>query len=255
MEKIALNALKKRQLVKSLGLIPQQGSAWQWALRQLRAPSKKGGKLLLEGKALSKAKEKIGILPNNLKQKLLAAHRKGKLGQEMGLSSTGKVIDGIKGAVNPQGAKILAHTHPSMNRMLHVGEGNKRLLNPVLYASPSGMSPLIKPLELPIKDNLMKRLEVFTNKINKKMEGIDPSASREWSNKYAHLLKRKFQGRDLLTEKIFKLGPFPSDDLAILSQNKNIHNILAPKTTGIHKFRAKSPQGVRSVYFKGGLGE
>lgn len=71
MNKIALDALKARTMAQKLGLVPAMGSAWKWALRNMRD----GRGDLLEGKALGDAKLALGKLPNNTRQKVEAIAR------------------------------------------------------------------------------------------------------------------------------------------------------------------------------------
>lgn len=89
MTKIALNAVKARALAESVGIIPHHKSNWKWALRQLRAKNPTGAyqtadDLMLKGKDLAKSKEKMGLLPNNVRQKIKALARKQRQGVEVG---------------------------------------------------------------------------------------------------------------------------------------------------------------------------
>ena len=218
-EKTALNALKARELAKSVGLIPE--AQWKWGLRKLRAPRSKDAPLMLEGKALRKAKEdRIGLLSNNEIQKIRGLQRKQNLGVEVGLDGEG-VFEGIKGNLipriygkDPKTYNLKAHTHPGFNRIKNLGSKDtelKRTLNNTLAASPSGQNPSVT--------------QEVVQKIKK-----NPN------------LKENYD-----TYRAFLRG-----DLKAAQKNK--HNILSPKTIGVHRYREyKLPRETRSVYFKGGL--
>lgn len=71
LDKQALDAMKARQMAQSVGLVPHPGSQWKWALRNMRD----GQGNLLEGRELAEAKESIGKMPNNIRQKLQSVSR------------------------------------------------------------------------------------------------------------------------------------------------------------------------------------
>ncbi len=117
--KVGLNAQKARQLAKSVGIIPHEKSQWQWALRQLRKANPKGIKnapLVMQGKELSKAKERIGKLPNNQLQKLKALQRKQRLGIETAITNKGNYIVGDVGVVRD--SKRISEIITSHNKSL-----------------------------------------------------------------------------------------------------------------------------------------
>lgn len=64
LSKQALDALKARTMAKSLGLEPEAGSAWKWALRNMR--NMHTG-YPLQGEELGQAKLRIGKLPEGLR--------------------------------------------------------------------------------------------------------------------------------------------------------------------------------------------
>lgn len=70
--KVALNKAKATQMALDAGLIPEEGSAWRWALRHLR--DARGN--LLQGRALAEAKERLGRLTNHERQRIQAINRK-----------------------------------------------------------------------------------------------------------------------------------------------------------------------------------
>jgi len=155
LEKVALNALKARQLSKSVGIIPQPGSAWKWALRNLRAPRSSGSKIMSTGRELSNQKKKIGLLTNNQINSIKSTQRNlGGAGRyETGLTDTGKIIRGkFHGGLfyNPKKVgKMIAHTHPGALKLSYMSkiknadpnikEETKHMFNKTLSASPSSV--------------------------------------------------------------------------------------------------------------------
>jgi hypothetical protein len=71
LHKQALDAMKARGMAKSVGLVPHPGSQWKWALRNMRD----GQGNLLPGRELAEAKEGLGKMPNNVRQKLQSMSR------------------------------------------------------------------------------------------------------------------------------------------------------------------------------------
>jgi hypothetical protein len=183
MEKKALNIAKEVALAKSVGIVPFKGN-WKWALRQLRAPSKKGGPLMLSGKALAKAKEKIGLLSNNFRQKLLSGNRKARLGFETALSEAGDIVKGQKGYVDSVD-DIIAHTHPGSDKYFlkqHLDNPEvARLFDPTLAASPSGAIGPPKGMIENIKRKAAIGRERFTRLISRRE--ADLNKKREILNK------------------------------------------------------------------------
>lgn len=151
--KVALDAVKARALAEKAGIIAHPQSNWKWALRQIRAKNPTGAyqsadDLILKGKELAKAKEKIGLLPNNARQKIKAISRKQKPGVEVAYTGKGRAIVGGDGHVGLiPGDTLDAHTHPTFARHM-VNEKTRgggleakewaRHLDEVLSASPSG---------------------------------------------------------------------------------------------------------------------
>jgi hypothetical protein len=76
--KIALNAQKAREMAGEAGLFP--AGNWKWALRNLRG--ERGD--LLEGRELAEAKEGLGKLPNNIRQKFNSLARGAGYNKEVG---------------------------------------------------------------------------------------------------------------------------------------------------------------------------
>lgn len=172
--KVALDAVKARALAEKAGIIAHPQSNWKWALRQIRAKNPTGAyqaadDLILKGKDLAKAKEKIGLLPNNVRQKVKALSRKQRLGVEVGAAGDSpanmKYVSGEVGRVrlpmkdtrtNTRYSHDI-HTHPAppivtrrpeaYNKARNPGRQSitpqfyneiNRANDPVMAASPSG---------------------------------------------------------------------------------------------------------------------
>lgn len=261
--KTALTAQKARALAKSVGLIPHQNSQWKWALRQLRKANPKGLKnapLMLSGKALAKAKERIGKLPNNVKQKIKALLRKQRLGVEVGISEEGKAFIGsTKGYLDA--AATRAHAHVRFNRILNklkANKGNKRYLDiadDILIASPSGQINWNKASYknfLRRKDTYEKAIKKYEMAINKKYGPLEKSFSPK-IRKYQSKALKGFQ-RASLYNRINTLGAGTGTmDMGVIRRIGRPHSILSKNVEGVHKSRLKLPGAVRSVYFEGGL--
>lgn len=139
MQKLALNALKARNMLIEAGGIPE--GSWKILLKRLR--NSQGN--LHEGKALADAKIKAGKLPNNILQKIISKQRKQRLGVEVshikqkdGISDTHSAWDDFKkhmlptdikensnsnnwqGFVEPKYESSVStdvHTHPTYNKI------------------------------------------------------------------------------------------------------------------------------------------
>jgi len=250
MIKLALRAEKARLLADKLGIIPHSESQWKWALRKLRP-------FVDKPKELAKAKERIGKLSNNAKQRLLATLRKRGLGQEVLLTSNGNVLSGDKGTyeirIIEELPEIIGHTHPAGGKVLlqqHLKELAKkapggeesdsfywrfeggrenfkelsRLKDIVLKASPSGINYDYNPIKYKVENKILKSTGIF-----------GPSQRRRYN---------RLKGNTRLSENL---------DMGVIKQLDKSHSILAPGVEGVHKYREKLPRAVRSVYFKGGL--
>lgn len=148
LEKVALNAAKLRGIAKQVGIIPVAESAWKSAVRRLRD----GRGAALEGKALAKAKTKLGDISNNAYQKIVSQNRThGANGTELTghIDRHGKLTNkltlGSKGAVDRAELKRVSdnlHTHPiTQSDSVLLRNKNKelsRLATGPLQASPSG---------------------------------------------------------------------------------------------------------------------
>jgi hypothetical protein len=82
LHKIALNAMKAREMASAAGLHPFGN--WKWALRNLR--DNRGN--LMQGRELSEAKEGLGKLPNNVRQKVQSVARMAGNNKEIGMAAT-----------------------------------------------------------------------------------------------------------------------------------------------------------------------
>jgi uncharacterized protein YheU (UPF0270 family) len=141
--KIALNAQKAREMAEQAGLVP--AGNWKWALRNLRD----GQGDLLQGRELAEAKEGIGKIPNNVRQKLESVSRRLGSHREVGMSlkesprhqqklnqyvNTNEIVPrrfhpayrfGDTGSVRGQFGQDITHdihTHPYQNAMNHINE-------------------------------------------------------------------------------------------------------------------------------------
>lgn len=251
MNKIALNALKLRELAKELKIIAHPQSQWKWAIRDIRRnaiPRTENPILVAQsgkfGRQISEAKQGLGKLTNNELQALVAKQRKQKLGVESALTEKGLVYsqtdlgrhferagfsasedtmqaDAIRSKFSKgiiMGYDIKAHTHPAGERILHAvipTKENKRVLDPILRAAPSGRDYSYSP---------RKRSRIISNIKRMVQEGFAPNKMLE----------------DFTTKTI----PKPSGDLKAGRQV-----ILANNVQGVHKFSPKHEMASRSVYF------
>jgi len=255
MIKYALNALKARELAKSVGLIPHPQSQWKWALRNMRKTNPagiKGAPLMQAGRELAKTKERIGKLPNNVAQKMKALSRKQRLGVEVGLTDKNNILIGSSdGVINFDNYVAKAHTHPAHNKIIE--KANYRKINKilpldskeylrggdkVLSASPSGIDYTWNNIrDYPLHKKILKaKGELFNKNMRNK-----PTSDKA---------KLVFTINRLNSEKMYA---YPIADARIIKMDKIPHNIIAKNVTGIHKYRQKLPRAMRSVYFKGGL--
>jgi len=264
MMKTALNAQKARSLAKSVGLIPHEKSQWRWALKQMRKANPsgvKGAPLMMKGKELAKAKERMGKLPNNERQIMSSLSRKQRQGVEIGKTVKNKYRRGNVGFVS--GDDLKAHTHPRFNRISNMDKAKrkidpryKEIANRTMYASPSGAlydynrgsyeKHLMRGKSY---DNAVKRLEKIKQNNPKDLKYYLSKKRRNSVKKIdRRIIKTKNNGRynELMT------GRGDSDAAGIRDYGKT-HNILAPGVEGVHKSRLKLPRAIRSVYFKGGL--
>jgi len=261
MIKESLDWQKAVALAEKAGIVPHPKSNWKWALRQVRAKNPTGAfqsadDLLLKGKDLAKAKEKIGLLPNNVRQKIKALSRKQRLGVEVGLGLNGKYVVGDVGRVITPGGS-LAHTHPQHARISLIKETGKeltRVLDSVLKASPSGM-PYDATLPQRMQfDKLYKKSQILMRKADK-LERLYPKEV----NAYGQIspIKDKYDSNLAGALKYLgyasKIVPHGGDMRGMARDSGVSKNIMAPATTGVHKYRPKLPNMTRSVYFKGGL--
>lgn len=218
MIKTSLRADKARELARELGIIPHPGSQWKWALRKLRPHSK-------NPRALAKAKEALGKLPNNLTLKIRSAQRKARLNQEVGLTGT-KVTLGDINSIKAIKAQR-AHTHPDTLTNLRKKRGR-------IMAEPSGLNLDYKPELAPY---FKKELERHTEYL-KTLSYKDKRLTDEML-KNLNLQRRVYRGLEA--------------DAAYLKSRGRVESILSKGIEGVHKYREKLPLGIRSVYFKGGL--
>lgn len=323
-EKIALNALKARQLAKEVGLIPHHNSQWKWALRQLRQPNPEGvvgKKLMQEGRELAESKLRIGKLPNNKLQRLLSQERKFGGGNEALLLNNGDVIRGSQlGVQIPVGKadSVLAHTHPAGNKYLYGKTPPPdmiRLQDTALRASPSGLfgglgeykalrkmynNNLAAEAELKgltpglYKTKVLTKLRNFKNKL-KQLNSLQTDIKRKIPliNERRNALLNSAQGSSLMLDKLLQHDNsslaellqkakalregVPANwqnmkiteslpeldrmidaysqpnllwggDMNFLSRGA-LHNIITPEVIGVHKYRPKLDNFVRSVYF------
>lgn len=287
-EKTALNALAKRQLAKQVGLIPEQKSAWQSALRQLRAPSKKGAPVMLEGKALAKKKIQIGTPTNNEMQKLRSAQRKSRQGHENAMTRDGTIVKSKPTEKEIQtaqhhyvdGADIKIHTHPSD---LRIGqkwraknplgkspltqnrsrEQAKNMQDSTLVATPSDIDHGFDPKIFAQRQAAVKKYapqgralkSAWTRKINstKYARGGDRLRS-SINTEYRKKIKESNFGQ---SQKALKGTTKLRQTLGSSDRNELQYSglkeaIVGSKTTGVHKYNPKFNRGMKSVYFQGG---
>lgn len=241
-EKTALNAQKARILAKSVGVIPHPESQWKWAVSLFRKKNPSGLKntpLMMSGKELSDAKNKMGLIPNNLKQKLISAQRRAGGLSEAGLTVKGDIVVGKKGIVPYQpGVVLRAHTHPEGEKYRYLKtEETNRFSDPVLISSPSGR---------PYGYNNQKRNDA-EHKLEKLKQKITKNPELEESLRSN---KAVLQGKvDRANSSLMRLR----GDMITSSEDKIVSNIISPKTTSVYKFKEKHPLANRIVYFKGGF--
>jgi hypothetical protein len=232
-EKIALRAIEAKALAEKAGLIAQPGSQWRWALRHLRS----GKGELLGGKALAKAKEHLGKLPNNVVHNVNSFARKQKLGVEVAATLgkgnklkalwTGSTADAMgitkhekfmvrTGPFFDPGVEKTIHTHPGGDKMLALNSApDAHLSDPVGMARPSGKNKLYHPKAFDWKP---KRNATETNVRISTGKGGD-------MNVYKKLHEPQ--------------GSY-----------KKVHSILAGDIEGTHKIRLNIPGALRSTYWK-----
>jgi len=118
LEKAALNAMKRRAMAKTVGLIPDNiASPWKAALRQLR--DCRGN--ALGGRALQEDRIRLGDVHPSTIQQILSKVKKGRPGDELlgQLSPEGRVISLSHagyggGSALPDSLKRTVHSHPSV---------------------------------------------------------------------------------------------------------------------------------------------
>lgn len=116
MVKIALNALKAREMAKKVGVIADHTTQWKYALRKLRS----GDGKVLDGPKLEKAKVRMGAIRAGDFQKIVNEQRNNP-GKELGfgVDRNGRIGDIAVGEQNKVKVSInkntqrLGHTHPA----------------------------------------------------------------------------------------------------------------------------------------------
>jgi hypothetical protein len=287
--KTALNWQKEVALAEKAGIVPHPNSNWRWALRQIRAKNPTGARqsfddLILKGRDLAKAKEKMGLLPNNVRQKMKAMNRKLRPGTEMAYTTAGKYVIGEIGSVPLKDGVILsAHTHPYFNRAQvaknthtrfpSINREWSRLKDGVLDASPSGVNWSALPDKKHINKYYRHKDAVLGPIIDKYekikadwyknapvdqfgLQGVFPmSLIKDHAKEMEKAWKKVPPKITRFTETSEDLLPH-SYDFGYMLANRGVapyHNIISKHTTGVHKIRPELPRNLRSVYFKGGL--
>lgn len=258
--KTALNWQKEVALAEKAGIVPHPNSNWRWALRQIRAKNPTGARqsfddLILKGKDLAKAKEKMGLPSNNILQKVKSLARMQRLGVEVGMTDVGKnlMVGEIGAMPYVRGDHFKIHTHPEFNRTVNLLYKHEpeyaKLLDKTLAASPSGM----RFDRTVINEAKYKKAKELYNTLSEMM--LNKLMNEE--NMDIFRLEKSKLGiqRTRIKDIVDKLRPHTGVGDAFILEKfpQAINTIMSPKTTGVHKYRYSLPRGVRSVYFKGGL--
>lgn len=269
MEKLALNAMKARGLAKSVGLIPQAGSDWKWALRNMRAPNPTGAKnapLMQSGRELAQSKQQMGALANNDMQKLRSgARRVGERGIEVGVNDKGSLQLGEMGGIKTDPGSIRAHTHPGVGRVKALTKRTNpeaaRMLDPVLAASPSGW--------INTRGHLPSARQSAQQR-GKSISEISASSniSKDEATKYMQQVgttPSMMGAAKTISPTMGKMSPLQAQvtanpniklpwkgDIGTFANRGGTNNIVTPTVQGIHKVNPKHNGWLRSVYFQGG---
>lgn len=237
-EKTALNAQKAREMAKKVGLIPE--GQWKWALRKLRD----GRGNPLPGKELAKAKEDIGLIPNNAKQKIDSINRRVSSNKElMGAMEGNKIKNLLAGDTTSifvpkdSESKIVGHefhTHPvDASR----GELRQNMRDPQMS-------------ERERSEDILRGGHRTT-----KPSGANAEEIQQLMNKYKKTKGKGVFDIDTYNKETFGdyLGANTLGDTGLFAlrstHNPNYkHTIYSPDNNhqSVHKLR---PQGLRSVYF------
>jgi len=266
--KIALNATKARALAKIYGLVPEAGTQWKWALRQLR----KG-----------KSREELGMFPEKYIKKILKGRRRAaQRGLEVGaeLDRSGKIIGKIhkggKGFLPVTYSELKApaeevaksiHTHPIAGVKKDIDKSLRGLgwAESVAKASARRGPKMGRVLKARAKD-AAKSLESIARHKQTKEEALETARQLKLSGKVKEDYVR--DATTSLREKMSKglerasktpLAPSGIDeplggDVRAWATRgaKGSHTILDPYTgkRAIYKLRDKLPGGLRKAYFK-----
>jgi len=164
MEKIALNAQKAREMASAAGLLPY--GKWKIALKAMR----NGRGDLLQGRALAETKQKLGKLPNNVRQRILSINDRYNPGKEI-LVAMDKQWDSNKYerpyftlgghdiSTRAGLSKLIAHTHPqeSLTKTLR----SKMTVNRV------------KELYLPRRQRIIDTMDLNDPKVAARLRNLD----------------------------------------------------------------------------------
>lgn len=268
-EKLALNVMKARGLAKSVGLIPQAGSDWKWALRNMRAANPTGAKnapLMQSGRELAQSKQQMGALANNDMQKLRSgARRVGENGAEVGINDKGKLQLGEIGGIKTAPGSIRAHTHPGVGRIRTMTKQTNpeaaRMLDPVMAASPSGW--INTRGQLPSSRQAVQQRGKAVSEV-----ATSSNISRDEAAKYMQQIgttPSMMGAAKTISPTMSKMGPLQAQvtanpnmklpwrgDIGTFANRGGINNIVTPTVQGVHKVNPKHNGWLRSVYFQGG---
>ena len=229
LEKVALNALKARLLARKYGLVPEAGTAWKWALRQLR-----------KGKTL----EDLGSAPESLvksMRKIMKANPRVEYGALHGKGvkarGLGRIVKGDTGSVDVFRSKTqnLAsiHSHPDQFRQFF-----KNIIKQIKRDSFTSSQhvkayPDYAPMRTALNKSRHGQLQHFINRKRHRTGQVWPSA---WSPKEQH--RQNF-------DKIYSLASGDVAEFGMKAPGK-VHTVLTDKLRSLYK---KRPNNDRVVIF------
>jgi hypothetical protein len=267
LEKVALNAFKARSMAKAVGVIPESGTSWKYALRNLRD----GKGAPLQGKALSDARTRLGDVTNNTYQRMksLHQHHGGTQGYEFAtrVDHSGRIQDSVirgntKGMAQPRGNTVglsdNLHTHPRAG--IHYENSKELRQFPARLAEPSGKTRM---------EDISKKLGkgTISDVINSFREArTDYSQSVKLHNKFvrngdylkatdiANKIKPAGDHMDHVDGLIKSPRSFATDDARGLvrknmyKEDRHMERIVAPDHNVVSSNKSRG-DGIRSVYF------
>jgi hypothetical protein len=248
LEKVALNALKARQMAKAVGVIPDHTSTWKYAVRNLRS----GRGDALTGKALQEGRAKLGDVNHNTINKLKSISD--KHGGSKGFEFSTRVNDSgrIESNVIKGQEHKLRRAGSSVNDNLHTHPGTSGSNPPNRVVEPSGKNLLqkypnqavIKRIPVVVKRHQNARLDE-----SKYLKSNSPTPElTEKYNKAQDTISKTYDMAVYNPKSFLKADTNAMFRHHLEGNNKFMERIVSPdhRVVSANKFRGS---GVRSVYF------